>query len=196
MNFIHGKLFTWFKNKRAMSSAIATLMTLTAAVVLSATVVLFATNVTAGEMSSKENVIIPTTHIWYINDTNSVGAIGLTNTGSTDIIINKITVKGIKCEWNEGNNSFVLYYKMTGAIQGDLPFVDVVAPQSNVTIADQPCTLDVASQGLSVKAGTSMICYIALPGNIMIYDMGQSIHVSVLTTQAIYTVEASVEAPS
>jgi hypothetical protein len=177
MNFIHGKLFTWFKNKRAMSSAIATLMTLTAAVVLSATVVLFATNVTAGEMSSKENVIIPTTHIWYIN-------------------INKITVKGIKCEWNEGNNSFVLYYKMTGAIQGDLPFVDVVAPQSNVTIADQPCTLDVASQGLSVKAGTSMICYIALPGNIMIYDMGQSIHVSVLTTQAIYTVEASVEAPS
>src|SRR5665647_936987 len=118
------KKFKLTRNQRALSSAIATLMTLTASVVLSSTVVLFATNVTSSQMS-KENLIIPTTHLWYVDGEHSVGAIGVTNTGSTDIIINKITVKGIACEWNGSDTSFVLYYKMTGAIPGDLRYTEV-----------------------------------------------------------------------
>jgi hypothetical protein len=149
---------------------------------------------------NKENLIIPATHLWYINGTSSVGALGLTNTGSTDIIINKITVKGINCQWNSGDQSFIVYSKVAGAIPGDLPFIDISRPDGssdyNISIADAPYTFTVAAQGLSLKAGSSMMMYIALPNNLMIYDMGQPVRVVVSTTQAVYTIEAAVETPS
>jgi hypothetical protein len=189
------KRFKLTRDQRALSSAIATLITLTASVVLSSTVVLFATNVTTSQMS-KENLIIPITHLWYVDGSSSLAAIGLTNTGSTDVIINKITVKGINCQWNADDSSFILYNKINGAIPGDLPFTEVARPEATITIAEEPYTFSIATQGLSLKAGSSMACYIALPGNLMIYDMGQPVRVVVSTTQAVYTIEANVEAPS
>jgi len=187
-------LLKLFKNKRAMSTAISSIIMLTATVVMSSSVVLYATNVSTGQMA-KEGLIMPTTHLWYVNETSSVAAVGVTNTGSTDIIINKLTIKGIDCEWNASSDSFVLYNRTVGALPGDLQFVDITRPETNttITIAGEPYEFNLASQGISLKAGSSMAIYIAVPNNLMIYDTGQPVRLSIQTTQTVYTIEANVE---
>jgi hypothetical protein len=188
-------LFNLFKNKRALSTAIATLMTLTATVVLSGGVVLYATNVSTSQMA-REKLIMPSTHLWYINETSSVGGITITNTGTTDVIINKITVKGINCEWNASASSFILYNKTSGAFPCDLRFQDITSGTSTITLAGNPYVFEVATQGISLRSGASMALYLAVPINIMLYDMGQPIRVVITTTQSIYTAEANVESPT
>ena len=186
--------FFGFKNNRGMSTAISTLMTLTAAVILTGSTVLYATNVSTNAMAN-EKMIMPTTHVWYINSTASVGGIVLTNSGTTDAIINKITINGVNCAW-AGNNSFILYNKTAGSFAGDLAFADVKLANMTISIANQPYEFQAASEGISLKSGSSMALYIATPDNIMVYDMGQPITVVVSTTQAIYTGQANVESPA
>jgi ribosome biogenesis protein Tsr3 len=115
------KLFSFRDNKRGVSNAISTLMILTASVALTGAVVLVVTNVSTNAMTS-EKLIVPSAHVWYINSTSSVGGIILTNSGTTDSIINKITINGIDCSWNNGNNSFVIYSKTESSFGGDLSF--------------------------------------------------------------------------
>ena len=109
-----------FLNKRALGAPIGNLIILTAAVILSTTVVAFATNVTTSQVQ-KESLYIPGVHLWYVNSTSAVGAIGVTNTGPTDVVLSKITIKGLPCLWNNGTTGFVLYNKTAGALPGDLP---------------------------------------------------------------------------
>lgn len=187
--------FPIIKNKRGLSTAISTLMTLTAAVVLSGSVVLYAANVSTSQMS-KEKLTLPSTHVWYVNSTSSVAGIALTNTGTTDVIVNKVNVNGINTDWNGGNTSFTLYNKTDGAFPGDLAFADIAAPATTtISFAGQSYQFQAATQGLTLKAGSSMALYIALPNNIMAYDMGQPVNVVVTTTQAVYATETNVQSP-
>jgi hypothetical protein len=189
------KFLRIFFNKRAMSNAVSTLMTLTAAVALTGATVLVATNVSTNQLSN-ENVIVPTAHVWFINSTSSVGGIILTNSGQTDAIINKITINGANCLWNNQNDSFILYSKTVGPFSGDLPFDDIALPEQTITIGGEPFQFQAADQGVSLKSGSSMALYVATPNNIMVYSMGQPVTVVIKTTQAIYTAQANVESPS
>ena len=108
------------KNKKALGAPVGNLIILVAAVILSTTVVLFATNVTSSSVQ-KEKMYISTSHIWYINSSTSIAAIAICNTGPTDIVLNKINVKGLQCEWN-GTANYVAYCKINGTMPGDLPF--------------------------------------------------------------------------
>jgi hypothetical protein len=164
---------------------------LTATVTLSGVAVLIATNISANQMSS-EKLIVPSTHVWYINSTSSVGGIILTNSGQTDTIINKLTINGANCIW-DGENGFVVCNKTIGSYPGDLSFTDITNSTQTISIVGKPYQFEAASQGISLKAGSSMAIYIATPDNIMVYNMGQPVTVVVTTTHAIYSTQANVE---
>jgi hypothetical protein len=87
------------RNKRALGEAISALIIVVASVVLSGVVVLLATNVTASQIQ-KEKLFMASSHVWYIDNTVSIAALGISNIGSTDSVLTKITVNGYQCDWN------------------------------------------------------------------------------------------------
>jgi hypothetical protein len=187
-------LARFLKNKRALGTPVGNLMVLVAAVLLMTTVIIFAMNLTTAQVQ-KEKLYIVTAHVWYVNSTSSVAAIGLSNTGATDVVLSKIDVKGLICQWN-GTNNYVLYCRMNGTLPGDLPMATNLDNTSNntITIAGQPYEFTTATEGITVKAGSSIAFYVVVPDRVMVYDLATPLRMVVSTTQAIYIAETLVQA--
>jgi len=181
------------KSKRGLGAPVGNLIILVAAVILSTTVVLFATNVT-GSQVQKEKMYIATSHIWYVNSTTSIVAIAISDTGPTDIVLNKIDVKGLQCEWN-GTSNYVVYCKINGTMPGDLPFIMDINREDNttITIGLQDYDFVGASEGLTIKSGWTIAFYIVVPNRVMIYDLSTPLRMVITTTQGIYCTETIVQ---
>ncbi len=181
------------RNRRALGTPVANLIVLTAAVLLTTTVTLFAINVTTSQVQ-KENLYISKTHLWYVNSTTSVGAVMITNTGPSDLVLNKIVVKGLECSWN-GTTNYIIYCKTSQIPQGDLPLVTNFTNSGNttITIGSEEYTFQVAGDDFTLKSGGTMMFYIALPERLMVYDLGTPVRIVIQTTQAVYCTEALVQ---
>ena len=179
--------------KRGLGTPVANLIIIMATVILSTTVVLFAMNVTASQVQ-KESLYIPSTHIWYENETRSVAALGLTNNGATDVVITKLEIKGLQTQW-AGNESFVIYAKTNGTLPGDLPYAADFFDSSNRTvyIGGTDFNFTAATAGLTLKSGCSMAFYVAVPNRIMMYDLATAVRMVLSTTQAVYCTETLVQ---
>jgi hypothetical protein len=181
------------KSNRGLGAPVGNLIILVAAVILSTTVVLFATNITSSQVQ-KEKMYIATSHIWYVNSTTSIVAIAISDTGPTDIVLNKIDVKGLQCEWN-GTSNYVVYCKINGTMPGDLPFILDINRSGNTTVTMGLLTYDFvgASEGLTIKSGWSIAFYIVVPNRVMIYDLSTPLRMVITTTQGIYCTETIVQ---
>lgn len=191
--FQHLTLQRFLKNKKALGAPVGNLIILVAAVILSTTVVLFATNVTSSQVQ-KEKMYIATSHIWYVNSSTSIAAIAICDTGPTDIVLNKIDVKGLQCEWN-GTNNYVVYCKINGTMPGDLPFTGDISQTGNtsISIGNGVYDFDVAGEGLTIKSGWSIAFYIVVPNRVMVYDLSTPLRMVITTTQGVYITETLVQ---
>jgi hypothetical protein len=184
----------FLKNKRALGTPIGNMIVIVAAVLLCTTVCIFAVNLTTAQ-AQKEKLYIPSSHVWYIDPNVSVAALAITNTGAVDVVLNKIDVKGLQCEWN-GTDNYVIYCHINGTVPGDLPAIttsDISATGTAIiNIAGSPYDFSMASQGLTMKAGTSLAFYIVVPNRVMIYDLATPLRIVVSTTQAVYITETLV----
>lgn len=189
----HLTLRRFLKNTKALGAPVGNLIILVAAVILSTTVVLFATNVTSSQVQ-KEKMYIATSHIWYVNSTTSIAAIAISDTGPTDIVLNKIDVKGLQCEWN-GTENYVAYSKINGPMPGDLPFIDAINRSGNTTVSigDKAYDFEIAGEGLTIKSGWSIAFYIVVPNRVMVYDLSTPLRMVITTTQGIYITETLVQ---
>ncbi len=181
------------KSKKALSTPIGNLIILLAAVVLSTTVVIFAINVMTVQ-AQKEKVYLDITHVWYMDPTKSLAAIALTNTGLTDVVITKINIKGVQCQWDSTDN-FVIYCIINGTMPADLQYTPNIDPAVNTTIniADQPYEFTTASQGLTIQQGNSIAFYIVIPNTIILYDLSDPVRIVINTTQGVYLTETAVQ---
>jgi Zn-dependent M28 family amino/carboxypeptidase len=162
------------RNKRALGAPVGNLIILMAAVILSTTVVLFATNVTTSQVQ-KENLYVASSHVWYVANSTSVAAIAVTNTGPTDIVLAKIVVKGQQCAWNN-----VSYSISNETLQGDLLY-------------SRPANLTVATEGLALKSGWTLVAYIDVADRIIVYDLANPVRIVISTTQSVYCTETLVQ---
>jgi hypothetical protein len=164
-----------------------------AAVILSTVVVLFATNITANQVQ-KEKMYIASSHVWYINSTTSIAALGISNTGPTDVVITKLNVKGLQCEWN-GTSSYVICTVINGTFPGDLPLIINLTntEDSVIQIGNQPYNFTLALDGLMIKSGYSIAFYAMIPNKVMIYDLSTPITMMLSTAQAVYCTETLVQ---
>jgi hypothetical protein len=179
------------KSRTAIGTPVGSLIMLIATVILAATVVLFAVNLTANQVQ-KEKLYVASSHVWYVDRVNSVAAVGVTNTGPVDAVLTRINVNGLDCQWN-GERNYVIYASINGTIPGDLAYADISGGNTTLTIAGAPHEFTTASEGLTLKAGSSIAFYIAVPNNIMIYDLAQPIRMVITTSQSVYCIETNVQ---
>jgi len=181
------------KSKRGLSAPVSNLIILVAAVLLSTVVVVYAVNLTTSQVQ-KEKVYIAATHIWYVNNAESIAAIGISNIGPTDIVLTQISVDGLQCEWN-GTANYVVYCKIDGSIPGDLPLAQDISSTANTTISigGRPYQFAPAQEGLTIKSGWSMAFYVVVPNLISIYDLSTPVEMTISTAQGVYFTETLVQ---
>jgi hypothetical protein len=182
------------KNKKALSTVVASLILLVVSVLLAGVASYFALNV-AGSRVQQEKLYLSNVAVWYKNSTTSLGSLLVTNTGATDIVLSKVTIKGQESPWN-GTQTYVLFTKIEGILSANLEYV----ANFNKTGANQ-LTLDgtdydftVVSENLILQSGWTMLFFIVNPQNLIVYDVGTPVRVTISTGQALYATESIVKA--
>ena len=154
------------KNIKALSTVVTTLIILVISVLLATVVTYFAINVVSTRVQ-EEALHITKLHVWHTgsalsSDNASVASLMLINTGGRDVVIDKISVRGQECYWNQSGNPVrcVYYNRTTGSISSDLPFPSGLTASpitENVTIGSTTYRFKVASSDLILKSGWTML---------------------------------------
>jgi len=76
---------------------------LVASVLLAGVASYFALNV-AGSRVQQEKLYMSNVAVWYENSNTSLDSLLVTNTGETDILLSKVTIKGQEITWNRTEN--------------------------------------------------------------------------------------------
>ena len=145
-------MIRFFRNKRGLGAPVGNLIILTAAVLLSTTVVLFASNVTANQVQ-KESLYISQVNLNIDN-----GTLTIINTGPTSIMVRQIVIKGET--FNYTSNPEI---GANGLAKGATATLAVTMNNGTLTINDigRPVTLVVATTQASyfietlVQAGSA-----------------------------------------
>ena len=190
------------RNRHALSTVITTLIILVVSILLASVLTYFATNV-VGTRVQEENLHLTKQHVWQ-NVTATAGTVAYSqaslmviNTGGRDVVIDKLSVRGQECDWNNtSSNKLVFYCTTSYPMSGDMDYV----PNFNVTGANRLTfdTIDydfkVASSDLALKSGYTMLMYIINPDSINVSDVGLTVGISLHSAQAVYYRETNVEA--
>lgn len=175
----------------ALSTVVTTLIILVISVLLAASVVYLAINVT-GTHSQEENIVILKRHVWYNNDGTSEAAVLIVNSGGRDVVIQKVNVRGQTLAWS---SSF--YYKGSFSLS-DMNYIGNLVEGSFTPISDGFGSFErfIAAEGpLTLPSGESMLFYVINPDSITVNDIGTTVGINIYTSQAVYYKEANVETP-
>ncbi len=181
------KMRNILRNRLALSTVITTLIILVVSVLLAGVVTYFAINVTSTRVQ-EESLQLSSQHIWVASDSTVQGAIMITNTGGRDVVINKITVRGQTCPWDN------VFYAVAGTdddLTADLAYVTDLAAASDFGLT---ATATKATGDLVLPSGGTMVVYMSSPDSVTINDIGLTVAFTVFTSQAMYYKETNVNA--
>ena len=181
------KVVRTIDRKRGLSEVVSTLILLVVTILLAAVVTYYATSVTTVRTETEE-VRVSKAHIW-VNDTGAVGAFKLQNLGGKDVLLDKITVRGVEETWTD-----VYYYRVPSGtvINGDM---------NRTTYEDLDAAFEIidtnnytrASEDIPLISGGDLLVYIKGPDNIQMDDIGTTVSISIFTANAQYITECNVE---
>jgi len=180
------------QNKKGLSVVVTTLIILVVSVLLATVVVLYAINVTTTRV--QEESLFPTKpHVWY-NTTGSwaQGAIVIVNTGGRDVVIDKISVRGQECPWDN-----VYYWRTSNVtVSSDLQVTstEINGTSFDIRVQGQMRNFTKANDDLTVKSGWTIVIYIMNPDSIGKNDVGWPVGITVFTSNAQYYKETIIEA--
>jgi flagellin-like protein len=174
------------RKNRALSEVVSTLILLVVAVLLAAVVTYYATNITMVR-TENEQIMFSKAHVW-VNSTGAVGAFKIQNLGGRDILIDKISVRGVDEAWTD-----VWYYRVPSgtAITGDMNVTSYALLIGSPTIEGETYTQ--ASSDLPLTSGAEILIYVKGPDNVQLDDLGTSVSISLHTNNAQYITEVNVE---
>jgi len=89
---------TKLDNRKGLSTVITTLIILVVAVLLAGVVTYYATNVVMTR-TTQEEVRIRKQHVWVDEGDEAYAALMVQNLGGRDVLIDKLTVRGVDCPW-------------------------------------------------------------------------------------------------
>jgi len=182
------------RNKKALSTVVASMILLVVSVLLASVASFFALNVAASRVQ-QEKLYVSDVAVWYKNSTSSLGSLLVTNNGETDIVLSKVTIKGQASPWN-GTSAYVLYTKIEGILSANLEYVSTFNQTGTNTLTLEGTDYDftVVSENLILQSGWTMLFFIVNPQNLIVYDVGTPIRVTIATGQALYVTETIVKA--
>jgi len=160
------------KNKLALSTVVASLVLLVVSVMLAGIASYFALNV-AGSRVQQEKLYLSNISVWYESDNSTHAGLVVTNTGETDIVLSKITIKGQDRPWN-GTSSYVLYTKTEGILSTRLQYVSTFnqTGENALTLEGSVYDFAVVSENLILQSGWCMVFFVVNPANLIVYDVG------------------------
>ena len=164
------------KSKRGLSQVVTTLILLVVSVLLAGVVVYYATNVTMTR-TSQEEVQIIYAHCWVNSTGFAEAAFDLKNVGGRDVLIDKITVRGVESEWTD------VFFNTTEP-SGDLSFVSLAALSASYTQG---------ADDIPVESSGERVIYIINPDNIDLTDVGTPVSITVFTMNGQWIEEVIVE---
>ena len=180
-------------NEKALSTVVTTLIILVVSVLLAGVVTMYAINITSTR-TQQEDLRISKQEVWY-NVTGSYGyaAIAIDNVGGRDVVIDKIQVRGVECDW-----STVAYLRLSSPVSGSL-----LAPNASYS-SSLPSTgfeyvsgttddFTTASTDIPLASGDTLVVYIKNPDSISASDIGTTVGITVYTENAQYYVECNVK---
>jgi hypothetical protein len=181
-----------FKNKKALSTVVTTLIILTVSVLLATVVTFYAINVTTTRVQ-EENLYLTKQHVWY-NTTGgwAEAAIVIVNTGGKDVVIDKLTVRGQEVNWTTA----YFWRTNTVTVTNDLQ-VTPLKPTSasyNITVQGASRTFDQAADDITLKSGYTMVMYVVNPGSVALNDVGTPVGIAIFSANAQYYKESNVQA--
>jgi len=182
------------KNKRALSTVVTTLIILVVSVLLATVVTFYAINVTTTRVQ-EESLFMTKQQVWYShNGTTPTGeaAMVMINTGGRDAVIDKITVRGQECDWDN-----VFYNITSGSITEDPIFNSTLSDGGNVYLGAVPYAViwaGTAGTDITLRSGETMIVYIDDPDSVSLNDIGTTVGITAFTANAQYYKETNVKA--
>ncbi|RLI10472.1 hypothetical protein DRO42_01090 [Candidatus Bathyarchaeota archaeon] len=179
------KVASLIKSKRGLSQVVTTLILLVVSVLLAGVVTYYATNITMTR-TEQEEVDISKAHIW-VNGSTQVAAFMVENLGGRDILIDKITVRGVECSWSN-----VYFERLTSAPSADMNVTrESLITGSSFSLYGK--TYDQASTDIPVASSGVVLFYIKNPDNIDLDDVGTTVSITVFTKDGQYIEEVNVE---
>jgi len=184
------------RNRKGLSQVITTLIILVVAVLLTGVVTYYSTNVTMVR-TTQEEVRIRKPHIWVEEGGNAYAALMVQNTGGRDVLVDKLTIRGVEAPWGDAT-VVVQYYKV---LTGDDVGADF-AVMKNATdyyfgqIGSVPVNASFwtnTTGDMPLKSSNSLLLFVKNPPNIALYDVGTTISMAVYTSNAQWIVEPVVE---
>jgi hypothetical protein len=184
------------KNKRALSTVVTTLIILVVSVLLATVVTFYAINVTTTRVQ-EESLFLTKPHVWYSHngtgDPTGEAAMVIINTGGRDVVIDKFTVRGQECDWNN------VYYNITvGSITEDPIFNSTLSDGGLVTLGTTTTYnvtwAGIAGTDITLRSGETMIVYIDDPDSVSLNDIGTTVGITAFTANAQYYKETNVKA--
>lgn len=186
------------RNKKGLSTVITTLIILVVAVLLAGVVTYYATNVVMTR-TNQEEVRIRKPSIWVQEGDNAYAALMIQNLGGRDVLIDKITIRGVNVPWGV-SPVLVQYYLVNQTeddVSGDFELKEnatgTVFPQIGSVPANASVWTNTASD-MPLKSSGAMLFYIKDPTNIALSDVGTTISLTVYTSNAQWIVETVVKA--
>jgi len=190
---------TKLDNRKGLSQVITTLIILVVAVLLAGVVTYYATNVTMIR-TTQEEVRIRKPNIWVQEGDNAYAALMVQNLGGRDVLIDKVTIRGVTCPWNDTASAVVVQYYLvqTGDdVSGDFELYEnsthVWAKIGSVPINNASGWTNTTSD-MPLKSSGAMLFFIKNPTNIALHDVGTTISMTVYTSNAQWIVETVVQA--
>ncbi len=138
-----------------------------------------------------EYLFITKYHVWYnVTGYWAEAAFIISNTGGTDVVLDKITVRVVESSWSN------IYYWKTNDITAsdDIPVTNVpITGAFNITIQGSARSFSQASGDITLESGYTMVVYISNPDSIGLNDVGLSVSLIVFTANAQYYKETMVQ---
>jgi len=187
---------TKLDNQKALSQVITTLIILVVAVLLTGVVTYYATNVTMVR-TTQEEVRIRKPHIWVAEGGNAYAALLIQNTGGRDVLIDKLTIRGVEAPWGDAS-VIVQYYKVLSGddVGADFKVMKNATDYYFGQIGSTPANASFwtnSTGDMPLKSSGSILIFIKNPPNIALYDVGTTISMALYTSNAQWIVETVVE---
>jgi flagellin-like protein len=175
-----------FRKNKALSEVVTTLILLVVAVLLAAVVTYYATNITMTRTESEE-MRISKAHVW-VNSTGAIAAFKLQNLGGKDVLLDKVTVRGVESAWS---NVFIYRVPSGTTINADLNVTSYAGLAGDPTIDGRQ--FNQTSSDIPLESSGVLLVYIKDPDNIQMDDIGTAVSITMFTNNAQYITECNVE---
>jgi hypothetical protein len=179
------------RKTRALSTVVATLIILVVSVLLATVVTFYAVNITSTRVQD-ESLFLTKQHVW-VNTSGSwaQAAVVIVNTGGRDAVLDKISVRGQECSWNN------IYYWRTNnvTISDDLQVtpISISGASFDIIVQKSARTFAQSNNDLTLKSGWAIVIYMMNPDSVNLHDVGTPVVITAFTANAQYQKTANVE---